>query len=153
MRAGVAVVLAALTVSCTNTGVDGDTPTPRPSPEREASLVVKANLQSFNAGEHLFVLVLDQHGNVVLRRSFPVQDTTVRAHATVADGTYQLLWETAPCSASECAELLSPRDLANRSTDVCRTQLAFDANDSMTVVVKNPFPGQQTDGGCLASIP
>jgi hypothetical protein len=151
---GYAVVLAALAVSCTtsrpeHTGSRSSQPTPAP----QAQLVVKAKLESFNEDEHFLLLLLDQHGGVVLRRDFPVNNTTVRARTMVAPGAYELVWGTAACSPNECADLATTVDPASPPKGLCRTQLVLEAHDSITAIVANPFPGQETDGGCSVRIP
>jgi hypothetical protein len=153
-RLGYAVVVAAMATSCTTAGPEPTgSRSSQPTPAPQAQLVVKAKLQSFNEDEHFLLLLLDQHGGIVLRRGFPVNNTTVRAHTMVASGAYELVWDTAACSPNECPDLATTIDPANPPKGLCRTQLVLEAHDSITAVVANPFPGQERDGGCSVRIP
>jgi hypothetical protein len=152
-RLGYALVVAALAVSCTSAGPQHTASrSSQPIPPPQAQLVVKAKLESFNEDEHFLLLLLDQHGDVVLRQSFPVNNTTVRARTMVAPGPYELVWDTAACPSNECSDVAATVDPASGPKGPCRTPLVLEADDSITAVVTNPFPGQESEGGCLLRI-
>jgi hypothetical protein len=156
------VAVATLVVSCTNNGatsIDAFAPL-SPSASLETSLLVKAELGSFKDGDYLMVLVLDQRGGTVLRRSFPLTDTTVRARAELAPGIYELIWDTAPCPLNACPDTAHPVASA-AANDNCRAPLVIQAGDAITAVVKDftavvedRLPREnRRDEGCYLTIP
>jgi hypothetical protein len=160
LRFGFGVIAAILAVSCTRQGpgtpIDSYPPlSPFQSPS--ASLVVKAKLGTFDAGRYFVLLLSDQRGGVVLRRSFVVSDRTTRSRALLAPGAYGLIWDTAACRLNACPDTKHLGASAARN-ESCRSQFVIEAGDALRVVLKDvsavvEHPRPRDRSGCHATIP
>jgi hypothetical protein len=158
MRLRILAIALLLAASCTTEGGDdsGSTfsslsPSPSTSPaSTTGSLLIEARLECcFIEGGYFFIRVLDAEGKIVLRRSFPVNDTTVTVRRTLPGGRYDLVAFSAPCSPNGCSSPREALEVVDNAPDKdCgRERVAITPDGLVKVFVEDPI-----GSGCAVTI-
>jgi hypothetical protein len=153
MRVPIAIATLLLTLSCTGQATDQRPATPSSSlsdspPPTFGSLLVEAKLECcFVEGGYFFVRILDQAGESVLRRTFPVDETTVRLQRALLPGSYELVTFAGGCPPNGCSTPRDARPEADAPLGACRTAFTIRSQELVKAFVDDPI-----SGGCAVTL-